>query len=259
MKIATRIALLQFQANPADPANLWRLMIAWFTPGMREEPLRPALHDTHPNVALSDAVFGPLTRIKAFIVGRRKSAIGIVALFIMFGSAWFFRYEPMGAQDLWERVWDRWYGRVCITPRPEITNVQGIACSKAEVGALIARISAEAAARDEQKRPAREGAQRARDEALARQEAELEREKKAHVAAQEKAETLRNLINSYVQQWYAPNKWQINQFRTAGHSEEYIVQQVMPWRNKLLAAGAPKEVADEYFGGDPFLKPGVKP
>jgi hypothetical protein len=36
MKIATRIALLQWQANPADPANLWRLIVAWITPGMRE-------------------------------------------------------------------------------------------------------------------------------------------------------------------------------------------------------------------------------
>ncbi len=70
---------------------------------------------------------------------------------------------------------------------------------------------------------------------------------------------MRNLINSYVPQWYAPDKWQIDKFRTEGHSEDYIAQQVMPWRNKLLAAGAPKEVADEYFGGDPFLKPGVKP
>lgn len=36
MKIAVRIALLQWQANPADPANLWRLIIALITPGMRE-------------------------------------------------------------------------------------------------------------------------------------------------------------------------------------------------------------------------------
>jgi hypothetical protein len=36
MKIATRIAMLQWQANPADPVNLWRLILAWITPGMRE-------------------------------------------------------------------------------------------------------------------------------------------------------------------------------------------------------------------------------
>jgi hypothetical protein len=36
MKIATRLALLQFQANPADPSNFTRLMIAWIIPGMRE-------------------------------------------------------------------------------------------------------------------------------------------------------------------------------------------------------------------------------
>ena len=36
MKIATRIALLQWQANPADPSNFMRLVVAWVTPGMRE-------------------------------------------------------------------------------------------------------------------------------------------------------------------------------------------------------------------------------
>lgn len=36
MKIATRLALLQWAGNPADPAALWRLIIAWITPGMRE-------------------------------------------------------------------------------------------------------------------------------------------------------------------------------------------------------------------------------
>jgi hypothetical protein len=36
MKIATRLALLQWAGNPADPAALWRLIIAWIMPGMRE-------------------------------------------------------------------------------------------------------------------------------------------------------------------------------------------------------------------------------
>jgi hypothetical protein len=36
MKIAARLALLQWSGNPADPAALWRLVIAWITPGMRE-------------------------------------------------------------------------------------------------------------------------------------------------------------------------------------------------------------------------------
>jgi hypothetical protein len=30
------MALLQWQANPADPANFMRLVVAWVTPGMRE-------------------------------------------------------------------------------------------------------------------------------------------------------------------------------------------------------------------------------
>src|ERR1700674_4509737 len=40
MKIATRLALLQWAGNPADPAGLWRLIIAWITPGMRESPAK---------------------------------------------------------------------------------------------------------------------------------------------------------------------------------------------------------------------------
>lgn len=238
-----------------------------------KNPSRPALHNTRRNVALSDAVFGPLSRIKAFIVGYQKFAISIIGLFIVFGLAWWFRYEPMGQQGAWEQVWDRWYGRVCVTPLPAITNVHGIACSEAEVGDLSARISAEAAPLAELDRLVREAAQRAQDEQWAQHLAELEQEKKVRVAAQERDEALLKIIHSYLPNGGgfpgryvsdggfidAPNKWRINQLRTDGHSEEYIAQQVMPWRNKLLAAGAPKEVADEYFGGDPFLKPGVKP
>jgi hypothetical protein len=46
MKIATRIALLQWQANPADPANFWRLILAWITPGVRE-PQQPSERGEH--------------------------------------------------------------------------------------------------------------------------------------------------------------------------------------------------------------------
>lgn len=123
-------------------------------------------------------------------------------------------------------------------------------------------MQAEIDAREERERPAREAAERANKEYWAQQQAELEREKKVKVAAEEKAEALRKTIYSYVQPrdfFGAPNKWQIAKMRTDGHSEQYISQQVMPYRNKLLAAGAPKEIADEYFGGDPFLKPGSKP
>jgi hypothetical protein len=240
-------------------------MIAWFTPGMREEPPReepprPALHDTRPKGEPPN--FGPLLpRIKAFIAGHRKSAISIVGLFVVFGLAWWFRYEPMGQQGAWEQVWDRWYGRVCVTPLPAISNVHGIACSQAEISTLTDRIVAEVAAREARERPAREAAQRVQDEARARQQAEWDREKKANMAAQEKNQKLNELVGYYLRQQpgHAPEKWEINQFRADGHSEEYIAQQVMPWRNKLLAAGAPKAVVDEYFGGDPFLKPGEKP
>ena len=117
-------------------------------------------------------------------------------------------------------------------------------------------------AREERERPAREAAERANKEYWNNKQAELEREKKAKVIAQEKAEALKKTIYSYVQLRDfigAPDKWQIATMRTDGHSEKYIAEQVMPYRNRLLAAGAPKEIADEYFGGDPFLKPGAKP
>ena len=48
MKIATRLALLQWQANPADPANLWRLVLAWMIPGLRE-PTKEKTTKRRPN------------------------------------------------------------------------------------------------------------------------------------------------------------------------------------------------------------------
>jgi ATP:ADP antiporter, AAA family len=48
MKIATRLALLQWQANPANPANLWRLVVAWITPGQREGDERQPLDRGQP-------------------------------------------------------------------------------------------------------------------------------------------------------------------------------------------------------------------
>lgn len=193
----------------------------------------------------------------------KLSAIGLPILAIVGGLAWFFRYEPMPPQDaVWQQVWDRWYGRVCVTPRPEATNTHGIACSLDEVAAITERMQAEIDAQNERERPAREATARASAEHWAQEQAELERAKKAKAAAEEHAEALRNAIYSYVQTrdfLGAPDKWQIAKLRTDGHSEQYITEHVMPYRNKLLTAGAPKEIADDYFGGDPFLKLGAKP
>lgn len=101
MKIATRIALLQFQVNPADPANLWRLMIAWFTPGMREEsreaavgtaePLRPALRE----LPAKPTGMTPLIQRSRRVVGQinlhpRSALIGaVVGVVIGAGAIWF--------------------------------------------------------------------------------------------------------------------------------------------------------------------------
>jgi hypothetical protein len=270
MKIATRIALLQWQANPADPANLWRLMIAWITPGMRESeeekssqrsPANPDLPMERTERSHRAAALVDTSGVRRIRFGR---CIALAALLVsVVGLASFFRYQPMPQTDgVWERVWDRWRGQVCLTPRPEITDVQGIACSESEVDELKGRILAELNAREEQERPAHEAAQRAASESLARQQAEWEREKKARVAAREKWEELRKTIDTYVHPPYfagAPDRWQIDKLRSDGHSEEFISKTVMPWREKLLRAGAPKEIADEYFGGDPYLSPGAKP
>jgi len=202
-------------------------------------------------------------QMKALLV-RYRWVIG-VALTVapLFLLAWSFRYEPMPPEEaMWVRVWDRWYQRVCVTPNPQITDVAGLACSQSDIAVLLTQMQAEAAARQERERPAREASQRAQDEFFRQQQAGLERDKKAWAVKQERAEALRNTISKYVQPrdfLGAPDRWVVNKLRQDGHTEEYISQQVMPFRNRLLAAGAPKEIADEYFGGDPFLTPGVKP
>jgi hypothetical protein len=198
---------------------------------------------------------------------QRVAVIAVPIIAVIGGAAWFFRYEPMPPQNaIWEQVWDRWYNRVCLTPRPEATNVHGVACNQAEVAALTEQMVAEATAREKRERPAREAEERARQAEIAWQQAELnarlEQEKKTNMAAKEKWEALENHIHQYLKPndfVGAPEKWQINQMRMDGHSEQYIAEQVLPWRNKILAAGAPKDIVDEYFGGDPFLKPGSKP
>jgi hypothetical protein len=101
VKIATRIALLQFQVNPADPANLWRLMIAWFTPGMREEPreavvgpaepLRPASHELPPKRIDVNPLIQRSRRVVSQINLHPRSALigAAVGVVIGAGAIWF--------------------------------------------------------------------------------------------------------------------------------------------------------------------------
>jgi hypothetical protein len=182
MKLATRLALLQWQANPADPSNLWRLIIAWVTPGIHEpedenaidwrknpyrqpggnsDPLRRAPPQTTGRAAdprrISPSDYpriGSNMRRFAVIMALSTTVVaGTVA-----GTAWFFRYEPMPEQQgIWLRVWDRWKGQVCLTPRPGFSNIHGIACSQSEVNDLLARMRAEAAARTAAERAWLEG------------------------------------------------------------------------------------------------------
>src|ERR1700692_1092596 len=72
--------------------------------------------------------------------------------FVCAGAAMLLRYQPLAYQpdaaDI--RLWDRLTGRECLSPRPETTNVTGIACSKSEVAALETRINAAALAEQQQ-------------------------------------------------------------------------------------------------------------
>lgn len=83
VKIATRIALLQWQANPADPSNLMRLVVAWAMPGMRE-PTGPnsAPDRPKPDRPSRSALPGFLAGAFSAIV-----AVGIVML------AWFWSHS----------------------------------------------------------------------------------------------------------------------------------------------------------------------
>jgi hypothetical protein len=200
-------------------------------------------------------------------IGRMlRYIVPVVVAIVAVVTAMLFRYEPMQREDLlWVRLWDRWSQRVCLTPRPETTAVTGIACTESEVAGLRQQMLAEAAARVEQERAGREASARAHQEDLEKQKADAERERKAFMAKKEKAEENRETLSKYLhtdQRLLAnlgPSRWEINQMRDEGHTEEYISKHVMPFREKLIAAAAPKDAVDWYFGGDPFLKAGPPP
>lgn len=96
MKIATRIALLQWQANPADPANLWRLILAWITPGMRdagaeEKTLGVGRRPTSP-AALLGALGELMERHPTALMGTRRLPAPKQAMKTVIKEAW--RQEP---------------------------------------------------------------------------------------------------------------------------------------------------------------------
>lgn len=68
------------------------------------------------------------------------SAVAAVAAF---GVLLFFRYQPMATQPDpgFLLVWDRVGRRECVTPRPETTNVTGMACNRREIEMLVAQIN----------------------------------------------------------------------------------------------------------------------
>jgi hypothetical protein len=65
-----------------------------------------------------------------------------VAALAAFGVLLLFRYQPIATQPDWAflHVWDRLGRRECVTPRPETTNVTGMACSRQEIEGLQAHI-----------------------------------------------------------------------------------------------------------------------
>jgi hypothetical protein len=118
MKIGTRVALLQWQANPADPAALWRLCVAWITPGIKEPresvPDQHLVHQIERNLR-----FG----LKITVPG----AIIIAGVIVATAVALFPRYVEISHEG-YHVEHDRWTGsdRICldsyaaVTLRPEL-------------------------------------------------------------------------------------------------------------------------------------------
>jgi hypothetical protein len=76
--------------------------------------------------------------------------IAIVLLGTGVVGAILFRYEPMNSpneNEPYVSVWDRWEGRVCISPRPMPTNVSGTACNAQEKDAMLKGLNNALAAR----------------------------------------------------------------------------------------------------------------
>lgn len=85
--------------------------------------------------------------MRQWLLVASGSAVALAAL----GVLLLFRYQPMvnqtqpGPYDMqpgqyFLLVWDRLGHRECWTPRPEVTNVTGMACSRREIEALAAKI-----------------------------------------------------------------------------------------------------------------------
>lgn len=85
-----------------------------------------------------DRFWWPISSVRWILMGGASAAVALGA----WGVLLLFRYQPMAAQPYpgFLLVWDRLGRRECMTPRPETTNVTGMACRRQEIEALIARI-----------------------------------------------------------------------------------------------------------------------
>ena len=153
-----------------------------------------------------------------------------VAIPILVGSyfvASLFRYEPIPGPASYDwainstfvQVWDRWKGRACYTFRPETSNVGGIACTREEIAALLAR------------RQSVDGEAQTRKTVRAREE-----ERFAKIAGGPRIGGAAAVV----------------ELRRGGFSEAEIAEYVKKIRGKMLHAGAPKKLVNDYFGGDPY-------
>ncbi len=109
MKIATRIALLQWQANPADPSNFKRLVIAWVTPGMREA--------TGPNGALDR--LKPDRRSHSALLGFLAGAFSAIVVAGIAVLAWFWSHSMPARSAEDQSIYDN-----CLLSR----NGNAVAC-----------------------------------------------------------------------------------------------------------------------------------
>jgi hypothetical protein len=150
---------------------------------------------------------------KSFLIRHRRVMLALLAVPVLFGLAWFYRYEAIGMSGT---VWDRWTHREC--------NIQSLEWG---YGCNFDNAKAE----NERQEHA------ARDALEEKSTAATPRIVKFTTDLSDRSGT--SMVRTY---------------RAAGFTEKEISEWADELRGKLLAAGAPKNLVDDYFGGDPYLR-----
>jgi hypothetical protein len=150
-----------------------------------------------------------------------RAVLVVLALAVLFMVAHFYRYEPIGMTG---KVWDRWAHQEC-----DIQSVgKGYGCNYDNARADEERANADQARADITTREQKEKAAQAATDQLLKFVADLPKS-----GGMERVRIL----------------------RAAGFTEKEITEWAAELRGKMLAAGSPRNLVDDYFGGDPFIGP----